>query len=77
MKYLSLLIHYWCARTFISILYFIQVSTLKASYCKVLLDDEEVVERLVDRLIVVVLDGPQVRFDQRQLLHLHKQSGRY
>lgn len=47
----------------------------KASYCKVLLDDEEVVERLVDRLVVVVLDGPQVRFDQRQLLHLHKQSG--
>lgn len=36
----------------------------------VLLCDEEVVQCLVDRFVVVVLYGAKVRFDQGQLFHL-------
>lgn len=39
-------------------------------YRIVFLDDEEIVQSLVDRFVVVILDGPKVRFHQRQLFHL-------
>lgn len=45
------------------------------SHSVVFFDDEEVVESLVYGLVVVVLDRPEVRLDQRQLLHLQTITG--
>lgn len=47
---------------------------IQISYRIVFLDDEEVVERLIYWLVVVILDRPQVRFNQRQLFHLNQES---
>ena len=36
----------------------------------ILLLDQEIIQRFVDRLVIVVLDRSQVRFDQRKLVDL-------
>lgn len=55
------------------------VSDVKLSngvYLIILLHDEEIVQSLVDRFVVVVLYGSQIRFHQRQLLHLNDSFAR-
>lgn len=52
----------------------LECQTILSSYRIVFLDDEKVVERFIDRLVVVILDRPQIWFNQRYLLHLKNES---
>lgn len=53
---------------------YVLINNITMSYRKIFFNDEEVVKCLIHWLVVVILDRPKVRFNQRQLFHLNKET---